>query len=104
MARKREAISVAATIAVTTEPPEPSTASVANCAAPENTITDITAGATVPQPAVTADEPERRADQRRRDDERQSRPDAGGVSVLGLFLQAREPRTRRAATARRGPS
>ena len=39
------------------EPPAPSTASVANCAAPENTIADITVGATVPQPAVTAETP-----------------------------------------------
>ena len=57
MARKREAISVAATIAVTTLPPALSTASVANCAAPENTIADITIGATVPQPVVTAATP-----------------------------------------------
>ena len=57
MARKREAISVAAAIAVITLPPALSTASVANCAAPENTITDITTGATEPQPAVAAETP-----------------------------------------------
>ena len=57
MARKRLAISVAATIAATTLPPPPSTASVANCAAPEKTIADITTGASVPQPAVDAETP-----------------------------------------------
>ena len=57
MARKREAISVAATIAVTTLPPALSTASTANCAAPENTIADITIGASVPQSVVTAATP-----------------------------------------------
>ena len=57
MARKRLAISVAATIAVITLPPALSTASVANCAAPENTIADITIGATVPQPEVAAETP-----------------------------------------------
>ncbi len=57
MARKREAISVAATIAVIAEPPALRTASVANCAAPENTTTDITTGATEPQPTVTAETP-----------------------------------------------
>ena len=57
MARKRLAISVAATIAVMTLPPALSTASVANCAAPENTIADITTGATVPQPVVAAETP-----------------------------------------------
>ena len=89
MARKREAISVAATIAVTTLPPALSTASTANCAAPENTIADITIGASVPQPGRDRGDPERRADQRRRDDERQGRPHAGGIGVLGLG-QARE--------------
>ena len=57
MARKRLATSVAATIAVMTLPPAVRTASAANCAAPENTIADITIGATVPQPDVAAATP-----------------------------------------------
>ena len=57
MARKRLATSVAATIAVITLPPALSTASDANCAAPEKTIADITIGATVPQPVVAAATP-----------------------------------------------
>ena len=48
-------------------------------------------------------DPERRADQRRRNDEREGRPDAGGIGVLGLG-QARKARRRRAARTPRGPS
>ena len=57
MARKRSPIRVAARIAVAAPPPAPRIATTANCAAPLNTMTDMTTGATMPHPAAVAATP-----------------------------------------------
>ena len=57
MTAKRALTRIAATIAASAVPPASSTSASANCADPENTITEATMGATTPQPRSRASTP-----------------------------------------------